>query len=73
MGNILFQGKQKPTTLLDQLNQIKSQGPSSALYDRMYSTNPQFRAFADSMKGKTPEQAFSEHGLDFNRFRGLRW
>jgi len=39
----------------------------------MYRTNPQFKQFADSMQGKTPEQAFQENGLDFNQFKGYRW
>lgn len=46
-------------------------GNPQQLYSQMYQTNPQFREFADSMRGKTPEQAFSENGLDFNQFRHL--
>jgi hypothetical protein len=39
----------------------------------MYRTNPQFKRFADSMQGKTPDQAFMENGLDFNQFKNLKW
>jgi len=39
----------------------------------MYQNNPNFRQFANSMKGKTPEQAFKENGLDFNQFKNLKW
>lgn len=48
-------------------------GPSNSIFSQMYNGDPRFREFADSMRGKTPEQAFSENGLDFNRFRNMRW
>ena len=41
------------------------------MFDQMYQTNPQFRDFANSMKGKSPEQAFQERGFDFNSFKGM--
>lgn len=46
-------------------------GNPQAAFDHMYQTNPQFRQFADSMRGKTPQQAFQENGLDFTQIRGL--
>lgn len=59
--------------LINAINNIKSaaQGNPQALFNNMMQSNPQFRAFAESMKGKTPEEAFREHGLDFNQIRGL--
>ena len=41
------------------------------IFNKMYQSNPQFRAFADSMQGKSPEQAFQEQGLDYNQFRDI--
>lgn len=41
------------------------------LAQSMYATNPQFRSFVDSMRGKTPEQAFQENGYDFNMIRSI--
>ena len=41
------------------------------IFDRLYNTNPQFRQFADSMRGKTPEQAFQENGLDYGQFMNV--
>lgn len=76
MGNILFKNnspKPKGNSVLDSIAQIRRQGPSNIMFDRMYRSNPQFRQFADSMKGKTPEQAFKENGLDFNQFRNYKW
>ena len=48
-----------------------SGGDPQAMYDYMYRSNPDFRQFADSVRGKTPEQAFREHGIDFAQVRGL--
>ena len=75
MGNILFQNNPKPkgNNILDQLNQIRSAGPSNVIFNQMYKNNPQFKKFADSMQGKSPEQAFKENGLDFNQFRNMKW
>lgn len=36
-----------------------------SLYSVMYASNPDFKRLADSVKGKTPEQAFAEYGLNF--------
>ena len=41
------------------------------IFNRMYQSNPQFRQFADSMQGKTPEQAFQEQGLDYSKFQNI--
>lgn len=38
------------------------------IFNKLYNSNHQFRQFADSMQGKTPEQAFQEQGLDYNQF-----
>lgn len=77
MGNILFQNNNSPkpkgNQLLDQLHQIRQTGPSNVIFNQMYQNNPQFKQFADSMRGKTPEQAFQERGLDFNQFKNFKW
>lgn len=56
---------------MDAIEQMRSLGDPNQAYMQLYQTNPRFRQFADSMRGKTPEQAFRENGLDFNQFRGL--
>ena len=74
MANILFnRANQQQTDPLQILNQIKQQGPSNVIYNQLYQNNPDFRKFADSVRNKTPEQAFSERGLDFNQFRNQKW
>lgn len=77
MGNILFQNsqpKQKTdNSILNMLSSMKLAGSSNAVFNQMYNTNPQFRQFADSMRSKSPEQAFMENGLNFNDFRKFKW
>ena len=76
MGNILFQNNPQQNSnnsVLNQFAQIRQQGPSNVIFNQMYQSNPSFKQFADSMQGKTPEQAFSENGLDFNKYRYLKW
>lgn len=41
------------------------------IFNKLYNSNPQFRAFADQMRDKTPEQAFQEQGLDYNQFQNI--
>ena len=73
MANMLFNRNNQNNSPLVQLQQLRQQGPSNVLFKQMYNSNPQFKQFADSMQGKTPEQAFSENGLDFNRFKNFKW
>lgn len=59
--------------LSDKLNKIKSLagGDASGFISYMSQTNPQFAEFANRLRGKTPEQAFAEFGLDYSQFRGI--
>ena len=70
----MFQANHGPLSNLSGLiNTFKSLsgGNPQAMYDYMYESNPNFKEFADSVKDKTPEQAFSEHGMNFDQIRGL--
>lgn len=50
-------------------------GPMSFLermiFNKLYNSNPQFRQFADSVRDKTPEQAFQERGLDYSQYQNI--
>ena len=72
MANPLFDNQPKPGSggIFGLIRQLRGGDPQQ-LYDQMYQTNPQFRDFANSMRGKTPEQAFSEQGFDFNQFKNM--
>ena len=41
------------------------------IFNKLYQGNPKFRQFADSMQGKTPEQAFQEQGLDYSQYQNM--
>ena len=65
----------RPTDQLHMNSPMNQGGPGSILqrmiFNRMYQSNPQFKQFADSMQGKTPEQAFQEQGLDYSQFQNI--
>ena len=76
MVNVLLQNQQSNQNnnqILNTINRFRSMGPSSVVFNQLYSSNPNFRAFADSLQGKSPEVAFSERGLDFNQFKSFKW
>ena len=78
MGNPLLnqanrQPQQQGNSLLQEINRLKSMGPSQVVYDKMYQSNPDFRRFADTVRNMTPEQAFQNYGLDFSQFQGQKW
>lgn len=77
MGNSILRKqlsqKNSRNSISNMIGQLKSMGPSNAVFNQMYNSNPQFRNFANSVRGKTPEEAFKQKGLDFNDFRNLKW
>lgn len=46
-------------------------GDPSAFVSYLAQTDTGFAGFLRSVQGKTPQQAFAEHGLDYNQFSGL--
>ena len=72
MPNPLFENQPQPGSqgIFGLIKQLRG-GGADAMFQQMYQSNPQFRDFANSMKGKTPEQAFQERGFDFSQFQGL--
>ena len=82
MANPLFrqnQPKNNSNPLLSMLNQLKTIGPSQMVFNKMYQDNPKladgrsFRDVCNQVRNMTPEQAFSQYGLDFNQYRNLKW
>lgn len=67
------QPKQQGNSLIQELTRLKSMGPSNVVFDKMYSENPDFRRFADTVRNMTPEQAFQQYGLDFGMFKDQKW
>ena len=52
------------------ISQLRN-GGADALFNQMYKSNPQFRDFANSMRGKDPRDAFKERGLDYDKVRDM--
>lgn len=73
MPSSLFGPGTGGSSVMDAINALRgaSQGNPQALFDHLYQNNPQFHAFADSMRDKTPEQAFRENGMDFDQVRNM--
>ena len=46
-------------------------GDPSALVNRLMQTNPSFAQFVQANRGKTPEQAFADNGLDFSQYKNF--
>lgn len=72
MASSIF-GNRNGNSAINAVNQTRSilgNNPNGAL-SSLYQSNPQFRQFADSMRGKTPEQAFRENGLNYDDFSHL--
>lgn len=65
--------QQRAQLLGNRLQTIKGMvgGNPSAFIDYLSQSDPDFARFAQGLQGKTPEQAFQEHGLDFSQFAGL--
>lgn len=57
-------------TALPAIRDMVRQGPAG-VYANMYQSNPRFREFADSMSGKSPEEAFREAGFDYEGIKQL--
>lgn len=51
------------------IRMLKSGNPQQIAANLMQS-NPQFKAFVESNKGKTPEQVAQEHGVNLNEIMG---
>ena len=64
-------GTQIPQGITGQTNGGLNGMLQRMIFNKLYNSNPQFRAFADQMRDKTPEQAFQEQGLDYNQFQNI--
>lgn len=73
MASSLFPTPNNGNNLISRIQNIKGamQGNPQALFNNLMQSNPQFRAFAKSMEGKTPEEAFRQFGLDFEEIKGM--
>lgn len=41
------------------------------IFNMLYQRNPQFRQFADSVRGQDPQQACQQMGVDYNQLQNI--
>ena len=74
MSKFLQQFQQTPSNPMMEtlllVNALAGNSPSQVVQNLM-KTSPQFARLANEVQGKTPEQAFSERGLDFGTIKML--
>lgn len=69
-----MQGANNPMNKMGQVaNVIKMlrSGNPEQIAQQMMQSNPQFRQFVESNRGKTPEQVAREHGIDLNQIKSM--
>lgn len=61
-------GAKAPQNNIMQVFQMLKSGNPEQIAQNMMQQNPQFKAFIEANKGKTPDQVAREHGIDFSQF-----
>lgn len=56
---------------LGKIAQMLKGGNPEQIAQSLMQQNPQFKAFVEANKGKTPEQVARENGIDFSQIAGL--
>lgn len=64
--NQRLQNRTNPINQMQSLRQMMAGKNPDAVFNELMRTNPNFRSFVESNKGKTPEQIAREHGIDLN-------
>lgn len=64
---------QGPSTINERMADLKRifDGNPQGLMNQLMRTNPQFAQFVAQNRGKTPEQAFRDNGIDLAKVRSL--
>lgn len=52
------------------MQMLRGRNPQE-VFNQMMQSNPQFRQFVESNKGKSPEQVAQEHGVDLSQFKNM--
>lgn len=56
--------------LVSIIQMLKSGNPEQIAMNLMQ-RNPNFKAFVDANRGKSPEQVAKEHGVDLSQFKNM--
>lgn len=54
-----------------QLKSMVTSGDPTYMFNNMMNTNPQFRQFIETNRGKTIEQVAQENGIDINALKHI--
>ena len=66
----MSQPVQPQNNLVNIIQMLKSGNPEQIAINLMQ-RNPQFKAFVDANRGKSPEQVAKEHGVDLSQFKNM--
>ena len=66
----MSQPVQPQNNLVNILQMLKSGNPEQIAMN-LVQRNPQFKAFVDANRGKSPEQVAKENGIDLSQFKGM--
>lgn len=75
--NPLMMAMQSANSPMNKMGQIANlmkmlrSGNPDQIAQQMMQSNPQFRKFVESNRGKTPEQVAREHGIDLNQIKNM--
>ena len=61
---------QPQNNLINVIQMLKSGNPEQIAMNLMQ-RNPDFKAFVDANRGKSPEQVAKEHGVDLSQFKNM--
>lgn len=61
---------QPQNNLVSIIQMLKSGNPEQIAMNLMQ-RNPNFKAFVDANRGKSPEQVAKEHGVDLSQFKNM--
>lgn len=66
----MSQPVQPQNNLVNVIQMLKSGNPEQIAMNLMQ-RNPNFKAFVDANRGKSPEQVAKEHGVDLSQFKNM--
>lgn len=66
----MSQPVQPQNNLVSIIQMLKSGNPEQIAMNLMQ-RNPNFKAFVDANRGKSPEQVAKEHGVDLSQFKNM--
>lgn len=66
----MSQPVQPQNNLVNVIQMLKSGNPEQ-MAAKLMQTNPQFKSFMESNRGKSPEQVAKEHGVDLSQLKNM--